>query len=436
MIRIPNDCEPCSKAELGLWNKRLLQKDIEYGNWQTFLPSASFTESTTVSWNIQADGDLYTSLWHSYLEMGLKIVKADGTPIGADEKVAFINNIGHAFWSHVKLDLNGTEVTSSRDTYHMKAHDMVLLSYGSNAKRSQLGCFGWAKDTAGHMNEAGPNNKGWTARQKWTSASRTLGLVCPLAIDLWQVQELLPNGINIKLKLTRNPNEIILHQPADNTTAYRVLLQTCELHLRRVKLSPSTLLEQAKNFTLGPAVIPINRIETITHSVPQGVKSTKIDNVTLGDLPECMVISALLDSSLNGDINTTPDYRQHFHISKVAVIRDGQSVPAVPLTPDFENNQFIRCYQSIFAATGKWLFDEGLDITRDDYPKGYTYFAFNFSPDLSNGELVQPNRAGNVRLDIEFARPTQQPIQLVMQCSFYSTVKITRARDVLIDYTP
>lgn len=286
------------------------------------------------------------------------------------------------------------------------------------------------------MDVAGTANAGWVARKAWTSQSKSLQLICPLAIDLWQAKELLPNGLDIRIKLTRNPNEIILHQPATNIKTYRVLLEKCELHLRRVKLSPRALLEQARNFTTGPAIIPINRIETITHSVTTGVKSVKIDNVTLGDLPECMVISAALDSAVNGDFNTTPNNRQHFNISKLAIIRDGHSVPAVPLTPDFANKLYIREYQSIFGGTGKWLQDEGLDISRDEYPGGYTYFIFNFNPDLTNGELVQPTRTGNVRVEVEFATATTAPIQLIMQCSFYSTVKISRAREVMIDYTP
>ena len=38
---------------------------------------------------------------------------------------------------------------------------------------------------------------------------------------------------------------------------------------------------------------------------------------------------------------------------------------------------------SIFCGTGKENWDEGNDITREDYPKGYALYAVDLSPDLT-----------------------------------------------------
>ena len=83
---------------------------------------------------------------------------------------------------------------------------------------------------------------------------------------------------------------------------------------------------------------------------------------------------------------------------------DGQQQHAVrPIQPNYELDQYIRGYNSLFAGTGKLCKDEGLYIDREDYANGYALYAFDLTADLGEDDHFSLLRQGSVRLALKFA---------------------------------
>ena len=57
-----------------------------------------------------------------------------------------------------------------------------------------------------------------------------------------------------------------------------------------------------------------------------------------------------------------------------------RQVPAKSLQPNFSGS-YIRSYVNLFSATGKQAQDEGNELSRDDFGRGYTFFfGFDLPP--------------------------------------------------------
>ena len=96
-------------------------------------------------------GDDYLDLANTYLLIRAKVVRGVCTDLAADTQVAPVNNWLHSLFSQVDVYISDTVVTPSSNTYPFRACVETLLSYGAEAKKTQLTSQLWYKDTAGHM---------------------------------------------------------------------------------------------------------------------------------------------------------------------------------------------------------------------------------------------------------------------------------------------
>ena len=86
------------------------------------------------------------------LHVQVKVTRANGNDLDAAEPVGPVNNWLHSLWSQVDLSLNGTLVTASSNSYAYRAYIETMLSYGFDAKSTQLTNQLWYKDKSSRMN--------------------------------------------------------------------------------------------------------------------------------------------------------------------------------------------------------------------------------------------------------------------------------------------
>ena len=106
-----------------------------------------------------------------------------------------------------------------------------------------------------------------------------------------------------------------------------------------------------------------------------------------------------------------------------------------PLKPNFEGDNYVRSYHTLFSGTDKMNKDEGNAITRKEYPKGYTLYAFNLTPDLSGGGHFNLIKQGNLRIELQFAKPLTKTINVIIYGELDNIIEIDRSRNVVFDYT-
>jgi hypothetical protein len=102
---------------------------------------------------------------------------------------------------------------------------------------------------------------------------------------------------------------------------------------------------------------------------------------------------------------------------------------------DGDRQEHLQAYYSLFTSGGKVCRDEGLDITRVEYPMGYTLIGFNLTPDHSEGCHFNPVKHGNFRLSFKFSKPLEETTYLIVYAEFDNIIEIDEGRNVTYDYS-
>lgn len=431
-----DDC-PLPSSQIQYWTPKAVLGDYEDGSWATKYPLNPSADAQTFEFRSPGEGERCIDLGQSFFELEVEILKADGTDMGADEEVALSNNSANSMFQQAVVSLNNVDVTSSVNTYHMKAYLETLLSFSPDSA-NQLAMGGFVKDTAQHIDTAGDANVSFTKRKAWTNNGKKAALFGKLRVSLADANELLPTGIDFTLKLTKCKDTLILQQPAANATVYKTAIPKIALHLRKVKLSPQAILNQAKQFeTMGPAKIHLKDGEVKMYAVPKGMRSHKIENLCIGQLPNEMYIGLVANDAVNGHKTKRFYNFQPFNVNFLQLTRDGAQHPSPAFKPDYsEKGNHLAGYHSLYVANGKINSDEALLFNRDEYAKGYTLYGFNFTPDLGETNVSPQRKKGEMTLDIGFARELAEPINIIVYSTFEHSISIDKNRNVFLDFTP
>jgi hypothetical protein len=341
-------------------------------------------------------------------------------------------------FSQLDVSLNDRLVTSSSNTYAHRALIETLLNHGYDSKTSQLTAEIFYKDTAGKMSDVDPKsadgNKGLITRAKFFEESNIVEMIGGLHGDLFYQNRLILNLVDVKLKLIRSKPEFCLVSPTEGAN-YKVVFEHVSLFVRRVKVSPGVLIGHAKALTQGTAKYPIDSVACKVYSLPQGSMSWVQDNIVNGQLPKRVVIGCVDNDAFNGTYKKSPFEFKHYNLNFLGVYVDGEPVPYKPLEPDFDQQHYMRAYHSLFLGTEKAGQDKGLDISRSDYPQGYTLYALDLSPDLCDGGHFNLTRHGNLRVEMKFKAPLVQTICAFVYLEFDNVIEINQNRNVLFDFS-
>jgi len=127
---------------------------------------------------------------NTMLYVRAKITQANGHNLAAGAEVSPVNLFLHSLFSQVDISLNGTLITSSTNTCPYRAMLETLLSYGQDAKSSQLTSVFYYKDTRGNMNSiditnADNVNGGLATRRRFTQQSPVIDMMGCIHTDIF-----------------------------------------------------------------------------------------------------------------------------------------------------------------------------------------------------------------------------------------------------------
>ena len=429
-------CE-CVKSELDLFSKPLFQSSIEDGQWVEHHPIASISDNGPIEFFVSGSGEDYIDLANTYLYVQAKILKQDNTNLTGTDIAAPVNNWMHSLFSQVDVSLNETLITPSSQTYAFRSYIENLISYSEEAKATQLSSILWSKDTNKYLDSLVlAENTGLKKRNEFTKESKLVEMMGRLHVDLFHQDRYLLNGIDMKLRLIRSRDvfSLMAKITAATLTSAKVSIVQAALFVRKTKLNPAIQIAHVKALDKGTAKYPIRRVDCKVFTVSQGSRSVNQENVFLGQLPKRLVIGMVDNDAFNGAYEKNPFHFKHNKLNFLALYVDGHQVPSKPLKPDFANEKFVRSYINLFAATGKMNEDEGNNITRADFANGFTLFAFDLTPDLSEGHFNLIKR-GNLRIEMQFAESLPTTTNIVVYAEFENCIEIDRSRNVLFDYS-
>ena len=211
--------------------------------------------------------------------------------------------------------------------------------------------------------------------------------------------------------------------------SYKVKLISAVLLVRKLQLSPSVILAHAKALESGLAKYPIKRVVCKTYTIPAGNLDGNHEKLFAGQLPSRLVIGCADNDAFNGNYVKNPFNFKHFSLSEISFHLDGHTQPVKPLKPNFNNNQYIQAYMSLFSRTGKKT-----DIAREDYPNGYALYAFYLSPDLAQEGHFNLAKQGTVRVELKFGTALANTVTVVAYAEFENVIEMDRNRNIVYDF--
>ncbi|GBL72976.1 Uncharacterized protein F54H12.2, partial [Araneus ventricosus] len=347
---IHQDSPICVKSELDLFSIPSTQAAIEFGKFVEYFPLSNIRDGSPVEFHISGSGDEYLDLADSYIHVTAKITKSDGAPLPDNEPVAPVNLFLHSLFSLVDVSLNDRIISSASNTYPYRAYLETLLNYGEDAKKSLLSCEAFFKDDKPYQVDPVSEEACESLKKRYQlmANSRTLDMIGQLHCDIFQQNRLMLNLVDMKIKMIRSkPNFCLL---STNNSEYNVVLEHASLFVRKAKVSPGVSLGHAKALEKTSAKYPIDRVVCKTYSIPKGSLSFMQDNVFLGSMPKRLIITFVKNAAINGQYSLNAFNFKHHKLNFLGIYLDGQPVPCKPMELNYESENYIRAYHSLFSG--------------------------------------------------------------------------------------
>ena len=467
----------CEKSEVDLFSIPPTQLSLEKGRWIDYRPLSSVQNNNSAITFVIAGTDEYLDLSKTILVVEGKVHPGTGGDLGSGQaSVAPVNNFLHSLFRQIDVYLNGKQVTPAMGTYAYRSYLETLLNYDVSAKESQLSSAMYYKDTAGEMDEAGglpgsttityveadtngqspspakqvsipvpgTGNQGFAKRHKFIENSKKFTLSGPIFTDVFMSDRLLINMLDLKVVLNRSYNEFCLMDvnKSGSKVNPKVELTDVVLKIRKVKVdqairdSTEVLLKQT------PAIYPIRRVVCKALSIAPGLPNVRQDNIFSGLVPTSFVFGLVGSNAYTGDYVKNPFNFKHYDVSTVTLSVNGEEIPFKQLRLKFPSTtnvreksvDFLQAYNTLFSGTGKMFSNMGLDITGDEYPHGFTLFAFDLTPDMCNtADYFNTVQRGTLSVDITFEKDTPEAISMVCYSDFENIIRIDSERNVIYD---
>lgn len=383
--------------------------------------------------NVPAPDDDYTSLMLHCLELGVRIKKADGDPLPADEDVGFVNFPMHAMWSQVNTYISDELVTHSANTYPYNAVFEKELTYDKGVLESQFTSELIYMDTPGKMDSLTADNIGYTKRKSFTALSKLVKLRGSLHVPILRQERHLLNKCSIKIVLTPNNPKFYLMCPIAKVDSYKVVIETARLEVTRLKMNPDVINQHNMELQKKNAIYPIRRGEIKTFSIATGTMQETKENLFTGKVPRRLVIAFIDSGAFAGDVAKNPFNFHHFNLSSLCAYVDGERYPTRPLQPDFASDDTVEALQSLYNGTGIRDDNHGLIFDREMYGKGYTMYIIQLSPGEPDSMAYELTQRGNVRLEMKFKLALPYTVTAIVYAEYDEQLEIDRDRNVIFE---
>lgn len=423
-----------AKPELDLFTDLPTQAAVEEGFHVEHMPTTSLNEGGPIKFSVSGDSNYYMDLNSSFIHAEIKITKQDGTDIDDAGAVGPVNLIAHSLFQQIDVALNDVIISNASNLYHYRALLETLLSYSNEAKSSQLSTSLYSKDKPGQMNDIANANTGLVARRAVTGASLTVPLIFKPHADIFFQKRFILNGVDLKLKLIRNPDNLVLM--AANDAAFKLKILNASFFVRKVKINSGIQLNHIERLDkkLESAVYPIRRVDMKSINISTGSLSWNEENLFHGVLPKRIIIGLVSSQAYEGAYHLNPFNFEHKQLKYCSLVVNGKTLPQKPLISDFNNNNSLRNYFNLLQATGKVFNNGGIDIDRTDYEQGYTLIGFDLTPDLDENGCYHIIKKGNIRLELKFGVGLPEPVNVIVYSEFDSAIKIDKNRAILTNF--
>ena len=424
----------CKDSSLCIFDKPGILTDIQRSYTVDYYPVSSVTSSGPIEFYIPGNSEDYIDLNDIKLYLKIKVTKADGSKIDEAADFVALNNLAIAsLFQDASLSVGDTQVEGGDMNYAYNGYLKTVSQFTPEAQNSHMLASGWYKDEAGKFDTKA--NKGFTKRQAVIGNSLDVQFIGPLYFDLFNQDRPLISQMDMRIKLQPHKAEFALTAFPARATDLKINLNSVVLYVDRLEMNPSVINGHAKGLKSQNALYPINHTELLTYTIPAGQLSYTKDRLFPDMAPKMMMVAMIENTAYNGELGKNPFNFQHFNLNKIALYREGRSIPGQPLTPNFNKNTYLRSYVQTMRALNYYNTDDTNGITPSQWANGYTIYAFDLTSnkDVSTN-CLQANLSRNLRLELSFEKALASTINVLIYAVTDSMIEITQLRDVITHY--
>ena len=154
-----------------------------------------------------------------------------------------------------------------------------------------------------------------------------------------------------------------------------------------------------------------------------------------GLLPDRIIAVFIKDKALAGDYAENPFYFTHWNVKRIEMKRNGIPIPRLGYHPDFEKDDYMQDYLTFQEQLGFMLGDKCVTVNPKEWSDGYTIFAFKVTDGpIGPGDVAPRSRSpeGNLRLEIDFAKPVEEPLKVILLSEAPGMFEIDQFNNILL----
>ena len=423
----------CKTSSLCIFDQPGVLTDVHQNYTVDYYPVSSITSTAPIEFHIPGNAEDYIDVNDIKLYVKLKVTHADGSNIKQADDIVAINNLAiSALFQDVSLTLGESQIEGGHMNYPYYGYFNTMTQFSPEVQTNQMLTLGWIRDEAGKFDDK--TNEGFKKRQQVLGDSKVVEFMGPLYLDFFNQDRALISQTDMRIKLTPHKPEFILNAFGAKKD-FKINFLSVILYVDRLELNPSVINGHAVGLAKQNARYFINHTDLLTYTIPAGQKSYTKDRLFPDIAPKMMIVAMVDNDAYNGDFGKNPFNFQHFNLSKIALYREGRSIPGQPMTPDFTNGNYARSYIQSMNTFHYYNSDQTNGLTPFQWANGYTFYAFDLTADKDIAtHCLQGNLSRNLRLELTFSKDLPSTINVLIYAVTDSQIQITQLRDVITHY--
>lgn len=376
----------------------------------------------------------------TFLKLGLELSGKSVTGeknVSDGAKVSVINNIFGSIFDSVEVQVSGQNTTKMDKNIAYSSYLQTLCNYGDEALGTYFELCGWAKDTAGEMDDvSGEKNLGLKKRRGFFNLdNNTRGeFIGKLCSPLFFQEKVLPTQVTMRILLQKAADPFILMHEDGN---FQLKIVDAVLMVQKVSVI-SHLQQSYLKLLEEDHVIPyFLRTPSVNfYTIERYSSQFMRDDLFQGKVPRRVVIGMVETDAFHGQRDKNPYNFQDFGLHSICLSKDGMEYPRRTLRMDFARNVSADAYHNFMTSINGAYSRNVPNLTKDEFMRGYTLFSYDMSPDqlgsVHPGAMLNMN--SNIRLDMRFGQPLAKNITLLVYSEAEYLLEINRDRRANINF--
>lgn len=428
----------CTNSVLDLFTDIPQDISINDSSFIAIETKNNLSENTPIEFAVSKYDQAYVDFCQSYLDICIEIKRVkDGrvADLLATDNVVANTNLLNSIFLRCDLEAGGVVLTSSTNTYAYKSYIETLFGYDALTQKYKFSEQLWEPDTDGKFDETTPNttNKGAKKRREAIKSSKKLYLRGKLAVDIFNSNKAIPNGVGVNLRLVRHKADFALNADLTGQGApdrYLIKVDSAKLWVGKIEPSAPAFQNHIETFNSYNAHYNFMHGNIWSKLLHKDTTRHSESNIFSGNVPNFLIFGMVKSKAFLGDYKYNPYNFEHCFINYLSVTIDGKPRPVQNYRFDFDNDDYLDGFHS--------MFDNSLNvppITVKDYKQGYFFVVADLTNNSSGFTLVNSGpKHGNVDIEITFSKPLSENYMLIIYHGTPASVTINKTREVSKDY--